>query len=127
MLTPETLALDPKNDRADELRARGRSAEKRRLERLRTADRLRREAASPQHRRHRALLLETAASLERRAGGPPLPIGGLMRDRGMWCEPSRRTLLPVKRALLAMVVGLLLIGCGSDVDPTPEKQDGTPS
>jgi hypothetical protein len=30
-------------------------------------------------------------------------------------------------ALLATVLVMLLVGCGSEVDPTPEKIDGTPS
>jgi hypothetical protein len=34
----------------------------------------------------------------------------------------------MKAALvLLMLLVVLLIGCGSDVDPTPEKKDGTPS
>jgi hypothetical protein len=31
------------------------------------------------------------------------------------------------KLFLVVLVALLLAGCGSDVDPTPEKLDGTPS
>jgi major membrane immunogen (membrane-anchored lipoprotein) len=30
-------------------------------------------------------------------------------------------------SLLAVLVAALLVGCGSEVDPTPETMDGTPS
>jgi PBP1b-binding outer membrane lipoprotein LpoB len=33
----------------------------------------------------------------------------------------------MKRALLVVIAALLVAGCGSEVDPTPERKNGTPS
>ena len=44
-------------------------------------------------------------------------------------SPSWRTVkLAMKRlALVAAIVAMLVVGCGGETDPTPERIDGTPS
>jgi major membrane immunogen (membrane-anchored lipoprotein) len=46
-----------------------------------------------------------------------------MRGSASW----RTVELAMKRVLLVVILALLLGACGSEVDPTPEKKDGTPS